>query len=899
MPGINRFYKPSQSGYQSQFVPDQLPADLMLKGLASKQGKYDTMAATLNKFGEWDQRALQGRDTEYVEGKKKDLESFIDKSMTQDLGSQEFAREYQNFKKGFTQDEGLKKVGASVAIHDEYQKRVKDLKEGKGTDYDQAFVDNYTRNFSEYTKSTATGGQGFEGSTQLGDASILSGVDINAETEKYFDHLKADGRESLKRIAGGLSYKDGWVGVSGKKVDAQAARVFDEYYDSRAGEQLQARFDAENIPQGMTYNQFYNNLTPEQAQEYNAAKKAEVGKTLSSVGQGFVHNKSTTNMDVALNKKHGNDREDQQLNPQSPNFQVYGNTVAIKTPTFEESTEQFESNIIALNEHGKVKDKFTALKEGLTDGSLLTDKFRVDGVLKLDTETMKLLEGIPGAQDFIKGVQMSPATVKSLGEILDNKIEDHNFQIHSIKEQQTVIKQKSIDATAEYLGNQKFGEKELVLSEALDLGNSISDQDKLSIQAQIENGTFDIDLLRNRPTAEEQQLGVLIHNAGGFDNLTPDKQAEMTQKINTAKTNRENLMTWAEATHKYDKTMDYVAGAASVGMADDYEDIYNSQKAYQPKAQVINQEVDTYRQLQVNEYGQVVKTGNAFTADKQMQNLFNANSDAFTVYIGSERIKPGDPRYPDELTFGSANKETYEGKPTFNASKEVTIKDEFFDTEEKKTYNYTVVATNLDNVNDYYSAKGMEAQSNVLADANYDSSVSMYDQRNLSAAGRQSLLDYTTYQDPKLAEQMSRTEGLKATGEKTFFSRDAFNPHSGKVEKINYQVKKSGSSEGGLIVEITDNAGNFLTGDEPSINIDNAAQLSGTIYQLERSLDEAQGQYENGQIGLSKPGTKTAEYSKEGVYQGSTTLTEKPVTKDETPAFMKGLTSSYLYSSSN
>ena len=144
----------------------------------------------------------------------------------------------------------------------------------------------------------------------------------------------------------------------------------------------------------------------------------------------------------------------------------------------------------------------------------------------------------------------------------------------------------------------------------------------------------------------------------------------------------------------------------------------------------------------------------------------------------------------------------------------------------------------------------------------------MYDQSNLSAAGRQSLLDYTTYQDPKLAEQISRTEGLKTAGEKTFFSRDAFNPFSGKTEKINYQVKKSGSSEGGLIVEITDNAGNFLTGNEPSINIDNAAQ-------------------------------KTAEYSKEGVYQGSTTITEKPVPKKTTPEFMKGLTSSYLYSSSN
>jgi len=925
MAGINRFYKPSSSKYVSQFVPDQLPADLMLKGLAAKQQKYDTNAALLNKFGEVEIDALKGRDTEYAQewvGEEGKIAKFIDESMTKDLASPEFMREFQSLKKKFSTDKGLKSVASSLATHQEFLERTKKLKEGKGTDYDKNFVDKYNRNYSEYTKSTAAGGLGFEGSTQLADPSILEGVDINTETEKYFDHLKADGRETLKSLTQGLSYKDGWVGVSGKKVNQQAANVLDEYYETRAGQQLQAKFNAENIPLGMTYDQFYSSRTPEQLEAFETAKKQSVANHLINVGQGFIHSKTTTNQDVALNIKAGWDKKDKELYAQEANFQVNGNTLEIKTPTFKESTAAFEANKEALVQHTNVRDTFAKIKRGLNEGSL--EQFRdKDGVLRLPPADMKLLEGLPGAKDFINGVRLSEPEMTKFTTMLDNKIEDHDYQINGIRSEQTTIQQKNIEAASEFISikegkDVRFGEKDLTLVEALDLGNSF-DQDpafkdiKEELQSIIDNGGDWKTALNNIKKEYEAELispyrGIKGINAEDFtmtiddSDLSQVEKDKIKQDHNTALQSFDDIKTWATATKVYENTMDQISYNPFTTY--DYEQVYNSQKAYQPVAQVINQETDKYAQRQVDEYGQVVVTGNAYTADKQMENLFNANSDAFTVRIGSERIYPDDPRYPTDITFASANKETYNGKPTFNASKEVTVEDAWGIAPKKKvTYNYTIEATNMTNADNYFSAKSLEAKSNVLADPNYDPNLPMSEQQNLSVNGNQSLIDYTTYGDPQLAEQISKTSGLKSPGEKVFFSRYNVNPYSGKNEQINYQVKKSGSTDGGLIVEITDKAGNYLT-NVPSIVVANSAQLSGTIARYEAEWAQEGEDIKSGALGLRPPTDKQAGFTDEGVYKGTTELTgqnqESSSTKpDYTAPYLNTLKKSFMFSSGN
>ena len=851
MAGINRFYKPSRSKYVSQFVPDQLPADLMLKGLAAKQGKYNQMDATLTKFGEWDQRALKGRDTEYVEEKKKGLSDFIDKSMTQDLGSQEFAREYQSFKKGFQEDKGLKKVASSVAIQDEFQERVKKLKEGKGTDYDQAFVDDYNRHYAQYTADTTAGGRGFEGDVQLSDPSILEGVDINSEYEKFYDQLKADGHESIASIGGGLSYKNGWKSLDGK-VDEQTARIMDLAYNNRAGQQLRVGYDATHIPAGMTYDQFRQNASPEAVQEHENGKHQYVADVLSRVGQGFKFQDTTTNKDVALRQQHGNDREDAILNPQSPNFEVFNDTYAIKTPDFDESTVNFEKNVEAIATHTEVRDVYSQVIDSMNGATFSPSP-----------EERKLLTGIPGAEKFLNGAPLTEVEAGNLKDHLTNKIKSHDYQINSIKVQQTEIKNKSINTTEKFITElnggkpRTYGEKDLSLSEAIDLGNNFKDNPEL---AEIMQDT-------QRRAANGQLPDPYYEYAESSD-------PKVIKKLETYQKHKKDIDTWLEATQDYETVADNVANSYSPA-ASKYKEIYNTEQSYQSVGQVIDQKTTTYKPRTLDAQGRVINsTSNVRTADNVMNGLYKTNSGAFDVMVNGHVITPDDPRYQTDIDFGAAGKETYNGKPVFFASKEVEVDDPWTGDKVKETVNYTIVAKDLTNIDNYYQAKKNESYSNVLADPSYDPRYSPSKQPNLSQAGQQSALDMTTYNDPKLAEQMSRATGLKSPGQKIFFTRNGFNPATGQNEPINYQVTKSGGNEGQLLLQVTDKDGNYIVGNkhQKTISANNPGHLSGEITGIEESLQERAEKYRRGEIGLTTPINEQAGFDQEGSYTADSNL---------------------------
>jgi len=913
MPGINRFYKPTQSSYQSQFVPDKLPADLMLKALGNQQQKYNKMDANMTEFGKWKQASLTGEDTRFVEGKQQDLTEFIDGASTKDLGSQEFAREYQSFKKDFLGDKGIAKVQGAVDTHTSYQERIKEPKEGDSTDYDPAFADDYLRRYNEYTSED---GQGYKGDTLLGDASILSGVDENKETKEYFNTLKADGRESIKYLSQGLSYKNGWVGVKGTKVDAQAARVLDTYYDSRVGEQLQAKFDENYIPKEFaSHDAFYQSLSQEEATAHQAAKKQFVASRLANVGKGFVYQTNTTNQDVAINKQVGRDDESALLNPQQLNLSVQGNTIYVENPSFAEATETFEANSQALTEHTEVKNEFSMLQRGVLDGSL---KRNADGVLILTDKTLKLLEGIPGTKAFINGDPLTDVETADLAATLGNKVEDHKFQIAGIKEQQTVIGQQTVEAAAEYNGNITYGQHNATLMEALDLGNTIDKVGGAPAQVKAE---LELMMADNEDwgTAFDEgkaaDLKALSDKYGGMDNLTsgkvsPEQKAQYQAEVTNLSNQYRNLKTWATAQDDYTSTMQEVG--SGTWETQDFMNIYNSKKSFQPKADVINRDQTKYAQRDVNEFGEVVTSKQqTWTADLQMENLYNTNSNSFILRIGSERITEGDYRYQSALEFASANKSPHNGHPIFNASADVEYTDPFTGVKSTKTLNYTIEAESLANTDAYWAAKSDEAKSNILADANYDPSVSMVNQQNLSTQGQQSLINYTTYGDPEMAEQMTQVSSLKSPGSQTFFTRPGWSPVSGKVEPINYNVKKSGSSEGGLVIEATDQNGNSMYGKIGAQTVPNAAAVSGTIFDLERELELREGMYQAGEIGLSAPAKHQSTFTEDGVFKGTTELESQAVSHDvgesqkkhvvakTSQVMSKMLNNSYLFNKAN
>lgn len=312
---ISRFYQPSQAGYISQFVPEKLPIDLMVGALGQRQTTYNTELNKLNALGDWDMPALQGYDTQRRDEIKQDIRGFIDQSMGKDLSSPLYQSEYLTKVRQIRDNPEIKSIKQSYDTHQAYLKRVAELKQSADT-YAAAdeLAHKYNQKYSIYTRDPNAGGRGFKGSVLLDDPNILTGENINEEFEKFYDQLKADGREQLGFLEAGLAYKNGWEGISGGKVVGRAKEILDLAVNSRAGEQLGARFDMMNFP-NQPPDLALQKMTPEQREAYNQKKLEYIGNELLAVGKGFTFDKTTTNADVAYRDRWGLGQERLNLFP--------------------------------------------------------------------------------------------------------------------------------------------------------------------------------------------------------------------------------------------------------------------------------------------------------------------------------------------------------------------------------------------------------------------------------------------------------------------------------------------------------------------------------------------------------------------------------------------------------
>lgn len=835
MAGVNRFYQPSRSQYISQFVPDELPAELMIAGLGKKQQKYDTMAATIAQLGEWSQRALPGYDTKYVDQKKQSLQDFINNSLNRDLSSPEYIREYQKFVGDFKNDKGLQAVTASVATHDQYMERVKKLKEGSGSDYDRAFVENYERHFNTYT---ADEGLGYTGDVQLSDPTIFAGVDLNKEMEAYFDQIHASGSDSVKFLANGLSYKNGWTGISGDKIKDQTSRIFDTFYDSRAGQQLQARFEADHIPMDTTYEQFYQSLNEEDRINFENAKRTYVGNQLLNTGMGFTYGISDTNIDQAYNTKAGWDREDMQLYPQNPNIQVQGNTLSWKTPNYSEAMQLFNSNQSALTKNQKTLSTYETLLQYVNSGKQIPkDEF---GKPIIDNETKALLNGVPGGKEFLNGAPMSKETQAYFVTELNNKIADQKHTIDGINLQQKQMEFQMREAIQGVDPTRTFGSMDVNFSDAIQLGEDLIKQNP--------NMKWAYDLIGSTIVKEDREgfdefMGTLML---GRDNIKKAYlNGEMTKEESVQALNEFDILeTWGEAKF-YQKSVQNDPRLKGAIVSN-----FNQEGTYQPVATTMPL-TDNYMQYTQGPNGEVIKLGTAQRADVYMENLARTSPNTFTVMIGNQRVTPGHPLYPkaDTIEFGSANTELVNGKPVFNGiasytkivpvlnadGEPVVNPDGSQKTrEEVITQNYTFIAEGV-SADSYMAAKKNEAYSNVLVDQGYKPGVPLQFQDGLSDTGQASLRNYISYSDPALATNVANVQNLNA-GSNTAFRRPVYNPFTGDVDYATYQVKKD-QATGDYIILVTDSQGRNMNPGAGTIRMETSGQVGTWIADWEYEMN--------------------------------------------------------------
>lgn len=872
--GINRFYQPSSSQYISQFVPDELPADLMLKGLALKQGKYDAQAAKEEtEIGNWKQRALPGYDTAYVNQKKSELETFRNKSMSEDKASPTYLREYAKFVNDFKSDKGLAAVNYSVTRDDEAQKRIKELKEGAADKYDAAFVDNYNRAYNIYTHPN---GKGYTGNTQIGDPSILEGVNQTEEQGKLFNIIKDSGYESMQKLASGISYENGWKGVDNKRISKQVGDMIDVFYNDRAGQQLRTRYDAENVPAGMTYQQYFSNLSPKEQAAYENKKKSDVMNQLFQTGKGYTHSLTETGEAEAKNKEWEFNKKEIANTVQDHVIKALGNTTKISTADFKQANEQYVANNKNLREQTDMLTKYNNIYSSVNGANTLQRD--ESGRLVADNNTLALLQGIPGADKFVNGKTMTSEEKALFNKSVQEKINDQKYTIQNINVIQKDMENRLDNAIDGITGNRKYGKDGVSYRDAIEIGSTVKADARTSGYA--------------------NNVQNLISSGHGGKAVVDYLAMKRTEVLNDAKTGAitedeknyrlnglDNIHTWSIAeSMKQEVTKNPIYKNA-------LKTEYEKEQYYQPVATIVST-TPKYVQRTLRD-GKVINMGSAERADVQMENLAKTNPNSWAIYLDGKRLQPGDDGYPDPATikFGSVNTEMLDGKPVYNGTglymtigekptgetKDPKMK---FATQ-KITGNYTFVAEGVD-LKTYNGAKAAEAYSNVLADPNYDPKVPLSQQKNLSTDGQASLQDYVAAKDPSLGQAGIKVTSLQP-GEKTIFQQTFYNGYTGKDDSFVMHVEKNNRS-GDYILEIKDSQGRNLLPNVKELGYSNPAELVTAIADIKENFNKLKGDGTTPPVTFSrhpddlkpqeqKDYEKLLGVQKKGAYNTSTTTT--------------------------
>ena len=325
---INRFYQPSRGQYQSQFVPEQLPAELMMGVLGSKQKQYNDLSEKIQtNIYDWNQEALPGFDTQYRDKIRKENEAWADQMMMKDLSQPETVRDYVGRVRMLRDNKDLEAIKSAYATHQSELKRIEELKKGDPFNYDPALEHDYLQRYREYTSGQ---GKGFQGSIKLGDPMVDKGTDILKETEAYFDQAKASGYDVVKFLSQDLAYNEGYKSNS-KKIDEimgadpnnPEVSLAQMFLNSPTGKQLAKRYDQQVFPNQVP-SIGYQNLTKEQKEEYDRGRTSYVLREFQRVGNSFKFSEATSNADQAYRMRYQEGRADNRANPVSNLFTVAG-----------------------------------------------------------------------------------------------------------------------------------------------------------------------------------------------------------------------------------------------------------------------------------------------------------------------------------------------------------------------------------------------------------------------------------------------------------------------------------------------------------------------------------------------------------------------------------------------
>jgi hypothetical protein len=213
-----------------------MPLDFMQKSLQAKQGKWDKQEILLDTLADMDIDALPGPDKKRAQELLKEIETFASESRSKDLGSSEYAREFQKFQRKIKNNKDLKKISSAYnkeaarqALKKEWQKKAKP----------HIMADVFGESDRAYRAYIAR--KNFSDDQSLVDAEdIVPGVKKIKESKEFFEHVSED---QIQDIITGETIK----GKSREKLTQIGDSLFSDWVNSSPGKQYEMVFDNKNL----------------------------------------------------------------------------------------------------------------------------------------------------------------------------------------------------------------------------------------------------------------------------------------------------------------------------------------------------------------------------------------------------------------------------------------------------------------------------------------------------------------------------------------------------------------------------------------------------------------------------------------------------------------------------
>ena len=287
----------------SQFVPDNIPWELILKQGVQKQAMHDKGVALRNSLG-LEGSARYVEDAKYLKAKEDAVKQLSDEYAGKEMTGHVIEEMLSKFKQ-LKDDPGLATVAARTAEYDKAMKTLDEYaKDPNKLNEALAYMDFHKKRLA-YDKSGA-----FDPTNNLTNVVLRSGVNKREEFEKVFNNLKEDKRFAnyTKPELYNLMYKVTEEGVSSDKVSKAAVAALGSLRDSRLGEQVSAEYDMikDYNPDAFKYKDKKGNIKEKTKDQYLLEQAL-------AVGQEFINVKQDSTYDDMNNKAIGFGREDQKL----------------------------------------------------------------------------------------------------------------------------------------------------------------------------------------------------------------------------------------------------------------------------------------------------------------------------------------------------------------------------------------------------------------------------------------------------------------------------------------------------------------------------------------------------------------------------------------------------------